>query len=504
MNKKQLQRMLELADVKKPINENKVNPSNIELVKKASNNKVYAIIRENSKYYIKESVKLENLTESDFNYIGGVQNKPKYSYRSFEEASKNLNFMFEDINHNGNSDMVNILESDEELLKEKKFVLKLDKKKSKKSKEDEFDFGDEESGEEGFDFGREDTEEGGEEDFDFGDEEGDTEEGGEEDFDFGDEEGDTEESGEEDFTFGDEDLGDEDLEFDDSEDDIKDIQSTTGKLGQQLRDVEDISSDMQKWVAKSVLSALDLDNMDSDDKKDIIRTIKKKSEEETDDIGGEEEFNFDSDEEIEESYDNYMGDEDDFDGMDSHDWEGVSVSDEFPSRSELDMRDIDMNIQDKGYLNLDNPTVSNPYDSYMKDSFNERSFESFMDEMEEAGMTDSMEYDSYMGDITINKTADNPQTGNLTHAWESKGKTRDEDNPNIGGDEDVEPENLLLDFDVEGDMGSDELDALYGPNSTRRYSRSSYDKARRQADKDISRHYYDPAAPGYGDKPITI
>ena len=166
MNKKQLQRMLELANTKRPMNENRVRPSNIELVKKANNNKVYAIVRENSKYYIKESLKSDNLTESDFNYIGGVQNKPKYSYRSFEEASKNLNFMFEDINHNGDSDMVNILESDDELLKEKKFVLKLDKKKSKKSKEDEFDFGDEEGGEEEFDFGGEGEDTEGEEEFD--------------------------------------------------------------------------------------------------------------------------------------------------------------------------------------------------------------------------------------------------------------------------------------------------------------------------------------------------
>ena len=36
----------------------------------------------------------------------------------------------------------------------------------------------------------------------------------------------------------------------------------TGKLGQKIRDTEDLSSDIMKWVAKSVLSALDLDQMD--------------------------------------------------------------------------------------------------------------------------------------------------------------------------------------------------------------------------------------------------
>ena len=133
----------------------------------------------------------------------------------------------------------------------------------------------------------------------------------------GEEEGDTEETDVEEF--GDE--GDEDLELEDSDDEIKDIQSTTGKLGQQLRDVEDISSDMQKWVAKSVLSALDLDTMDSEDKKDIIKTIKKKEEEPTEEESGEEDFDFGGEEEeMEESYDNYMGGDydDDMDGMDGY------------------------------------------------------------------------------------------------------------------------------------------------------------------------------------------
>ena len=79
---------------------------------------------------------------------------------------------------------------------------------------------------------------------------------------------------------------------------------------------------MQKWVAKSVLSALDLDNMDSEDKKDIIKTIKKKPEEPPkDDVeSSEEEFDFGGEKEMEESYDNYMGYDDAMDGLD-RDWE---------------------------------------------------------------------------------------------------------------------------------------------------------------------------------------
>ena len=259
MKKSTLNRMLKLADIKPVIKESKMSLSNFELVKNSADGNTYAIVRENKRYHIKQAQTKENLIESDFDYVGGVANKTKRSFTSFSEATRNLNLMFEEINNHYENENTNILESDE-VLSEKKFVLKLGKKKKSKPVEepateepmeepetDEFDFGGEEEGgeEEGgeeFDFGgEEETEEGGEEE---------TEEGGEE-FDFGGEE-ETEEGGEEESVeeFGDEE--DEDLDFDDSEDEIKDIQSTTGKLGQQLRDVEDISSDMQKWVAKSV------------------------------------------------------------------------------------------------------------------------------------------------------------------------------------------------------------------------------------------------------------
>jgi hypothetical protein len=281
---KQLQRMIDLMGNKKPINEN-INHSSVELIKKSPKGGFYGIVKENKKYYIKESNNGVN-----FDFIGGIGNMTKNQYHSFEEAVRRLNLMLE------NTDTLT-----PDLIEEKKFVIKTKKKKKvKKPVEDteeestDFDFGTEEGGEEestDFDFGtEEDTEEGGEEestDFDFGDEEGgeeeeDTEEetGDEEstDFDFGDEEG-----GEEEVT-GDE--NDEDLDLD-SDDHIKSIQRLTGKLGQKLRDTEDLSSDTMKWVTKSIISALDLGQMDGEDKKDIIRAIKKKDEE-----GSDEELDF--------------------------------------------------------------------------------------------------------------------------------------------------------------------------------------------------------------------
>ena len=481
MKKSTLNRMLKLADIKPVIKESKMSLSNFELVKNSADGNTYAIVRENKRYHIKQAQTKENLIESDFDYVGGVANKTKRSFTSFSEATRNLNLMFEEINNHYENENTNILESDE-VLSEKKFVLKLGKKKKSKPVEepateepmeepetDEFDFGGEEEGgeEEGgeeFDFGgEEETEEGGEEE---------TEEGGEE-FDFGGEE-ETEEGGEEESVeeFGDEE--DEDLDFDDSEDEIKDIQSTTGKLGQQLRDVEDISSDMQKWVAKSVLSALDLDTMDTEDKKDIVKTIKKKSDEPAEEEveSSEEEFDF---EEMEESYDNYM--DDDMDGMNEIDWEN--------GMAEYGVSEYDSHMSEKSMEEIDD----------------------FLNDMEEAGIIEP-EYDSNMSDKSRTNLAlaVANQDPNLALAIEG-----DEDTE-LGGDEEdkvAKPDDknvddkLLLDVDMDFPSyedvylnSSDEMDALYGPNN-KKYDRSDSSRARRQADKDISKHYHKPAAPGY-------
>ena len=284
---KELQRMKNLMGIKKPINESNIL-SSTELIKEVSNGKFYGIVRENKKYFIKESNDGIN-----FDFIGGLANKTKNQFESYEQAVRRLNLMLED---------TDVLTPD--IISEKKFVIKTKKKKKKAAETDDFGFGGEE----------ESTEEGGD-DFDFGDEEGESEEGGEEesteeggdDFDFGGEEGESEEEsteeGGDDFDFGDEEGGDEeagdeeesteeesDEDLDLEDDPIKSIQKMTGKLGQKLRDTEDVSSDMSKWVAKSVISALDLDQMDAEDKKDIIRSIKKKKDE-----GSDEEFDFMSD-----------------------------------------------------------------------------------------------------------------------------------------------------------------------------------------------------------------
>ncbi len=133
MKKSTLKRMLELSDIKPVIKESKMSHSNFELVKSSSDGKSYAIVREGKKYHIKETETRENLKESDFDYVGGYMNKTKKSFNSFSDATRHLNLMFEEINNHYDVKSTNILESDD-ILSEKKFVLKLNKKK--KTKED--------------------------------------------------------------------------------------------------------------------------------------------------------------------------------------------------------------------------------------------------------------------------------------------------------------------------------------------------------------------------------
>ena len=74
-----------------PINES-VKNSVIELTKRGSNGKIYAIVRENHKYYIKVAErKSDTLLAEDFNYLGGLKNKTEESFPTYAKALKRLN-----------------------------------------------------------------------------------------------------------------------------------------------------------------------------------------------------------------------------------------------------------------------------------------------------------------------------------------------------------------------------------------------------------------------------
>ena len=398
---------------------------------------------------------------------------------------------------------------DDELLDEKRYVLKT-KKAPAPMPEPELDLGADGEGGGDFDFG-------GDDDFNFGGDVDDAGFNGEEnefDAEIEDAEGDEEIS---DDGFSDDEFeDDEDLNFDEEEDDpIKAIQKTTGELGQQLRDTEDVSSDMTKWVAKSVMSALDVDNLDTSDKKDIIKALKKKPQEDNDggddfeDDGGETEFDFGG---MEETYDSYMDDEFEVedipmqdidmgikdksylntdpnvltsedlygpnDSYDSYMDDDEAVEDELYDVEDYPMTDLDMGIQDKGMLNQDPLRNSDKYDSYMEED----------DETIEDGMCLScggsgcshcagLGYhdvdDLEMKDIDMgiqDKSVLNLDAETIGNEY---GNYMGEDNPNIGGDEDID--NLLFDDYMEEDEYMTIEDELGLPKATADMDETDYE-----------------------------
>jgi hypothetical protein len=65
--------------------------SNVEKTFSAYNGKRYGIVKEGTKYIIKEAVVKNAKNSNDFAYIDGVQNKSKYSKNTLLEAEKTLN-----------------------------------------------------------------------------------------------------------------------------------------------------------------------------------------------------------------------------------------------------------------------------------------------------------------------------------------------------------------------------------------------------------------------------
>ena len=82
-----LDRMQYLMGYKMPIAENK---SNVEFYKLGADNKVYGIIREGAKYYIKTTeLGKEKISES-YEYIGGANRRNEHAYNSYNVATKHL------------------------------------------------------------------------------------------------------------------------------------------------------------------------------------------------------------------------------------------------------------------------------------------------------------------------------------------------------------------------------------------------------------------------------
>ena len=60
----------------------------VEQSKVAADGKMYGVVREGVKYYLKVSEKTQNPLKEDFDYIGGFRNRKNHEYDSCAKAMK--------------------------------------------------------------------------------------------------------------------------------------------------------------------------------------------------------------------------------------------------------------------------------------------------------------------------------------------------------------------------------------------------------------------------------
>ena len=272
-----LKRIMEIAtygDVKK---NTEYHTQTNSFIKEAANGVTYAIVKEKDGYYVKSGI-----NESSLDYVDGLHNKNKNRFKSYSSAMRRLNLILKPINEQYNNGFADPLFEQEET-DDEKFVLKVD------------------------------DAEGGDEEMDL---DMDMDLGGDEEIDLG----------------TDTDLGDE-SDADEGRPTMRSIQKLTGKLGQRLRALEDdMKSEDIKYVLNSIISAVNLDNLDEEDLDDVLSRLEPEddygfedtfSDEEESDMGGEEEaldMDFGGEEE---ALDMDFGDEEEALDMDFGDEESV-------------------------------------------------------------------------------------------------------------------------------------------------------------------------------------
>lgn len=78
------------------VTESKKNP--VEYSLDGPDGKTYAIVRESTKYYIKNAPQGSELVSESFDYIGGFMNKKRHEYHSYNEALKQLELKMRSLN----------------------------------------------------------------------------------------------------------------------------------------------------------------------------------------------------------------------------------------------------------------------------------------------------------------------------------------------------------------------------------------------------------------------
>ena len=254
-----IQRILEISRFREntpsPINETSKSEYSLTL---ADGNE-YRIVREKTGYIIKQTI-----SESTVDYIAPIQERQYF--KSYSQALRKLNLMAKDMNEMYGNEQGTSLFSEQ-----KKFVLKTPEKKNTNPTDDVENVPAPAPMAPGPMASSPAPAPTGDEDMSMGDEEMPTD-----DMDMGDEEGTTEPVG---------DNNDDAVTF-------KLIQKLTGKLGQKLRvlnsnEEDEMSSKDIKYVINSILSALDLENLDEDDKEDIMNKFEGIEADEEEDFGNE-------------------------------------------------------------------------------------------------------------------------------------------------------------------------------------------------------------------------
>ena len=111
MNKtinEQISRMKAMMEYSHTAGENNKSYSTVEYQSIAADGKTYGIVREGTKFYIKNSNKGgKSLVKEDFNYINGFMNRKKYEYSSYASAQKDFDLLMRSINEDRkNKDIV--------------------------------------------------------------------------------------------------------------------------------------------------------------------------------------------------------------------------------------------------------------------------------------------------------------------------------------------------------------------------------------------------------------
>jgi len=104
----QLNRMKSLMNYGLQTESKQAPYSAVEYQKVGADGKVYGIVREGTKYYIKSAPNKQNLIKEDFGYIGGFRNRKDNEYGSYALAQKNFDLKMMSLKEAANNPTFNV------------------------------------------------------------------------------------------------------------------------------------------------------------------------------------------------------------------------------------------------------------------------------------------------------------------------------------------------------------------------------------------------------------